>query len=63
MPQQPQRPRQTLREERDALAARLAQFDADRDAGVDNPQGYRAEFYRQQIQELDELIRQEDATG
>lgn len=55
--------RLTLREERDLIAADLARMDAASSAGTVLPNSYLAEFFRQQIAELDELIRQEEETG
>lgn len=52
-----------LKRERADLAHELAQFDADKAAGVKNPKGFLAEYYRQQLTELDDEIRHRQAEG
>lgn len=45
-----------LKRERADLARELAQFDADKASGAKNPKGFLAEYYRQQVAELDDAI-------
>lgn len=53
----------TLREERDQLISALAAIDAASAAGMPSPRAHLAVFYRNQIAELDALIRQEEEGG